>query len=59
MYNIPSQLNMLYNVKWHGMLELNVLTGNYIPVRTYSGGGGGILRFCRRYVATSTVSADT
>ena len=42
MDNTSSQINMLYNVKWNRILELNVLTGNYIPVRMSSGWGGGL-----------------
>ena len=47
MDNTSSQINIFYNIKRHGMLELKVLTGNYISW------------FCRRYAATSTVSSDT
>ena len=40
MDNTSSQINMLYNVKLNAMLELNVLTGNYIPLTNVLGGGG-------------------
>ena len=39
MDNTSSQINMLYNVKWNGVFEYNVLTGNYIPRTNVLAGG--------------------
>ena len=46
--------NYFYNIKWHGMLVLNMLTCHYIHCTNILW-GGGILWFCHRYVVTQTL----
>ena len=60
MDNISSQITIFfYNIKWHGMLVLNVLTCHYIPRKNVLWGGGGdimVLSSLRRYANTWSIA---